>query len=199
MSTFDVSSEPIFQSILDPDDPSYALSSKSHDDPRNPLRHPKHRSHEGHKEDQEEKQQWLEDIKNLCVIAIEWMDEVLDKINPGVTNPWEILDNKESNKCYRHGMVETIFLPMDIQEESTLELVKKDDIDEHGKYFINTSSNPCSYEKFPELIGLSNIATPEIFIPLILPIYKNFKRVVVDAYVYHKYCKSRCEDLEMDT
>ena len=37
ISTLDVSSEP----ILDPDDPSYALSSKSHDDPRNPLRQPK--------------------------------------------------------------------------------------------------------------------------------------------------------------
>ena len=38
MSTLDVSFEPIFQPILDPDDPSYALSPKSHDDPRNPLR-----------------------------------------------------------------------------------------------------------------------------------------------------------------
>ena len=56
MSTLDVSSEPIFQSILDPDDPSYALSPKSHDDPRNPPRHTKHWSHEGHKEDQEGQQ-----------------------------------------------------------------------------------------------------------------------------------------------
>ena len=36
MSTLDVSSEPIFQLILDPNDPSYALSPKPHDDPRNP-------------------------------------------------------------------------------------------------------------------------------------------------------------------
>ena len=54
MSTLDVSSEPIFQPILDSDDPSYALSPKSHDDPRNPLRQPKHRNHEGHKDDQKE-------------------------------------------------------------------------------------------------------------------------------------------------
>ena len=54
MSTLDVSSEPIFQPILDPDDPSYALSPKSHDDPRNPLRQPKHRNHEDHKDDQKE-------------------------------------------------------------------------------------------------------------------------------------------------
>jgi hypothetical protein len=45
------------------------------------------------------------------------MDEVLDKINPRVTNPWEILDNKESNKCHRHGMMETMLSPTDIHEE----------------------------------------------------------------------------------
>ena len=50
MFTLDVSFEP----ILDRDDPSYALSPKSHDDPRNPLRQPKYRNHEDHKDDQEE-------------------------------------------------------------------------------------------------------------------------------------------------
>ena len=64
MPILDVLSEPISQLILDPDDPSYALSPKSHDDPRNPLRQPKHRSHEDHKDDQEEQRQWLECIKN---------------------------------------------------------------------------------------------------------------------------------------
>jgi hypothetical protein len=54
MPTLEVLSEPFFQPILDPDDPSYALSSKSHDNSRNPLRHPKHRSHEDHEDDQEE-------------------------------------------------------------------------------------------------------------------------------------------------
>ena len=54
MTTLDVLSEPISKPILDPDDPFYALSPKSHDDPRNPLRQPKHRDHEGHKDDQEE-------------------------------------------------------------------------------------------------------------------------------------------------
>ena len=54
MPTLDVLSKPISQPILDPYDPSYALSPKSHDDPRNSLRQPKYRSHEGHKDDQEE-------------------------------------------------------------------------------------------------------------------------------------------------
>ena len=96
-------------------------------------------------------------------------------------------------------MMETMFPPIDIHEEMPLELEKEDDIDEHGSYFMSTSSNPCSHEKSSESIGLSNIAIHEIFNPLILPIPKNFERVVVDAYVYHKYCRSRCVNLEIDT
>ena len=75
MLTLDVPTEPISKLILDPDDPSYALSPKSHDDPRNLLRQPKHRNHEGHKDDQKEERQWLECIKNLYVVAKEWMDK----------------------------------------------------------------------------------------------------------------------------
>ena len=67
--------EPISQPILDPDDSSYALSPKSHDDPRNPLRQLKHRSHEDHKDDQEEQRQWPEYIKNSYAVAKEWMDK----------------------------------------------------------------------------------------------------------------------------
>ena len=47
MPTLDVLTKP----ILDPNNLSYAL--KSHDDPRNPLKHPKQRSYEDHKEYQE--------------------------------------------------------------------------------------------------------------------------------------------------
>jgi hypothetical protein len=87
-------------------------------------------------------------------------------------------------------MMETIIPSIDIHEESPLELEKEDDIDGHGSYLMNTSSNPCSHEKSHESIGPSNIAIHEIFNPLILPIYNDFERVAVDAYVYHKYSKS---------
>ena len=163
MPILDVSSEHISKPILDPNDPSYTLSSKTHDDPRNTLRYLKHRSHDDYKDDLEEPRQWLEDVKNSY--AIEWMDEALDKINLRVTNPREILDNKMTNECHRHGMMETMFPPIDIHEETPLELEKEDDINKHGSYFLNTSSNPCSHEKSPKSIGLSNIATHEIFNP----------------------------------
>ena len=83
-------------------------------------------------------------------------------------------------------MMETMFI--DIHEETPLELEKEDNINAHGSYFMNTS--PCSHEKSPESFGLSNIATHKIFNPLILPVHKDFERVIVDAYVYHKYYKS---------
>ena len=83
-----------------------------------------------------------------------------------------------------------MFLPIDIHEETLLELKKEDNINEHGSYFMNTSSNPCSHKKSSESIGLSNITAHKVFNPLILSVPRDFERVVVDAYVYHKYCKS---------
>jgi hypothetical protein len=91
------------------------------------------------------------------------LEQALDETNPRDTNPWKILDNKTSNECHRHGIMETMFSPTDIHEETPLEL--EDDIDEHGSYFTNISSNPCSHEKSLDLISLSNITTHEIFNP----------------------------------
>ena len=50
------------------------------------------------------------------------LEEALEKITLRVFNPRKILH---------------------IQEETSLELEKEDDIDEHGSYFMNTSSNTC--------------------------------------------------------
>jgi hypothetical protein len=52
MPTSAISFEPISKLILDPDNPNYALPSKSYDDPvidyGDSLRHPRHGCHEGH-------------------------------------------------------------------------------------------------------------------------------------------------------
>ena len=82
------------------------------------------------------------------------LEEALDKITPRVTNSREILDNKMTNECHRHGIMETMFPSIDIHEETLLELENKDDIDEHESYCMSTSLNPCSHEKSPESIGL---------------------------------------------
>ena len=61
-----------------------------------------------------------------------------------------------------------MFPPIDILEQTPLELEKEDNINEHGSYFMNISSNPCSHEKSPELIDLSTttheISTPSYFL-----------------------------------
>jgi hypothetical protein len=94
------------------------------------------------------------------------LEEDLDETNFRDTHPWEILDNKTSKDCHRHRIIETNFSPIDIHDETPMELEKGDYIiDEHGSYFMNTSSNPCSYEKSPKLTSLSNIATHEISNP----------------------------------
>jgi hypothetical protein len=94
-------------------------------------------------------------------------------------------------------MIETNLLSIDIHKETPLGFEKKDDINEHGSYFMRTSLNPYSYEKSLDSISLSNITTDEIFNPLILTAHKNFERVVVDTYVYHKYYRSCCVNLEI--
>jgi hypothetical protein len=75
MPTLDVLSEPIFQPIIDPYDSSYALSPKSHDDPRNPSRQPNHRNHEDYKDGQEEQRQWQECIKNCLEYTKNTVDD----------------------------------------------------------------------------------------------------------------------------
>jgi hypothetical protein len=61
-------------------------------------------------------------------------------------------------------------------------------IDEHGSYFLTIPSNPCSYEKSPKSICNSAI-TCQIYNPFLIFVHKNFKRVVVDTFVYHKFYK----------
>ena len=69
MPTTNISFEPIFEPILEPDDSLYAHFPESHDDPRNP----KHRNHEGSKDNQEKQQQRLD---HSCIVASkEWMDK----------------------------------------------------------------------------------------------------------------------------
>ena len=76
-------------------------------------------------------------------------------------------------------------------ETPNIQIRDEDNINEHGIYSIPTLFTPCSYETSSQSIGLSNIATFEISNPLFLSIYKNFKGVVIDAYVYNKYCRYR--------
>jgi len=168
MPTLDDLYEPTIQPILDPDESYSALSPKPLDDPRKPSTHIILMNILDHQEDQEEQHQWLKSIKTRYAIAIEYVDEALYKTNLK-GNPRDVLD---------------------IYDKSPLEVSNHRDFDEQGSYSINTSSSLCLYETPRNSIGLSNLFTFQISNPLILSIYKNSKMVVVDAYVYHKYCRS---------
>ena len=74
------------------------------------------------------------------------------------------------------------------EKETTLPKTK-DNKDEHGNYFIYVTPIPCSYEKVAKKIY--NFAIfKRIHKPFLLSVHKDFERVIVDAFVYHKFSKS---------
>jgi len=72
------------------------------------------------------------------------------------------------------------------EKESALPKIE-DFINENGSYFLTIPSNPSSYEKSPKLVYNSTI-TCKINNPFLVPVNKMFEKVVVDAFVYHKFC-----------
>jgi hypothetical protein len=61
--------------------------------------------------------------------------------------------------------------------------------DEHGSFILEEQQDPCSFEEIPSPPTISTHAESSHLMPLY---QKNFKRVVVDDFIYHKYCKSCC-------
>jgi len=121
---------------------------------------------------------WLE--------CVEWMDkkEALMDFDIGSISDVESLTLLEYEI---HPSIEEDIDGTNPRETLNIQIRDEDNIKEHGIYFIPTSFAPCSYKTSSQSIGLSNITTFEISNPLFLFIYKNFKRAVVDAYVYNKY------------
>jgi hypothetical protein len=120
MPTSDKSFEPISKPILDLDDPLGSLPPKSYNDPIIDSRNTK------------------DELKSISLIPMthpsleedsdcheEGSAHPLIKLNPRAPNSRKILDNERSIECHRHGMMETMFLPMDIHETSTLKLERK--------------------------------------------------------------------------
>ena len=98
--------------------------------------------------------------------------------------------NNVSSKYVFRGELMSISLVEDLNydEKESAPPEMKDFINEHGSYFLTIPSIPCSYEKFPKSLCISTI-TSKVYNPYVLPVHKNFERVVVNAFVYHKFCK----------
>ena len=80
---------------------------------------------------------------------------------------------------------------MDSLETPTMESKRRDSINEHESFTFETPRISCSPSESTEFIVL-NVACcyEEDNLPSLL-VAKIFRRMVVDVFVYHKYCKSR--------
>ena len=72
-----------------------------------------------------------------------------------------------------------------------LELKKNNSTNKHEGFSFETSRVSCSLLESLELIMLSATRFDEDHNHLLVLVYKLFRRMAVDAYVYHKYYKSR--------
>jgi hypothetical protein len=79
---------------------------------------------------------------------------------------------------------------MDIGETPTLESKRRDSVDNHESFTFETPHVSCSISKYPEFVSLSITCFYEGHNHLLILVYKLFKRMLMDAYIYHKYCKS---------
>ena len=62
--------------------------------------------------------------------------------------------------------------------------------DEDGSFIFEGPQDTYSFDETPSPLAISTHNESNHPMPLH---QKNFKRVVVDEFVYHKYCKSRCD------
>jgi hypothetical protein len=78
---------------------------------------------------------------------------------------------------------------MEFDEAPTLESEEKNSVDEHGSFILVIPQESCSFNTSPELGTLCATSTHEDYNHLMVLYCKTFRRLVVDAYVYHKHRK----------
>jgi len=80
---------------------------------------------------------------------------------------------------------------------STLDIVEKVFTVEHKSFSFETPHISCSLLEYLELITLSATCLYEGHNHLLILICKLFKRMDVDAFIYHKYCKSHSSTMAL--
>ena len=73
----------------------------------------------------------------------------------------------------------------------TLELKKNNSTNKHEGFPFETPHVLCSLLESLDLITLSATCLYEDHNHLLVLVFKLFRRMIMDAFVYHKYCKSR--------
>ena len=78
---------------------------------------------------------------------------------------------------------------MELCGAPTLESNEKDSTNEHESFTLEMPQKPCSFNNTPESGMLSAPCTHEDYNHLKVLFCKIFRRLVVDVYVYRKYCR----------
>ena len=105
-----------------------------------------------------------------------------------------LMEDEDGNpliECHRQEMIDEYVWSMDSLEGSALEPKKEDHVDEHQSYILEEPQDLHFHEKSRELIFPSTNCTYESCNHPVFLFYQILKRMVVDAFVYHKYSKAR--------
>ena len=105
--------------------------------------------------------------------------------------PMEDEDRNPLIECHKQEIMDEYVWSMDILERTNLESKKEDHVDEHQSYILEEPQDPRFHEKSPESIFSSDAYTNESCNHPMFLLHQTFKRMVVDAFVYHKYSKAR--------
>jgi hypothetical protein len=80
---------------------------------------------------------------------------------------------------------------MDMPKALTLESKRKDLTYEHESFTLEPPSDSCLVLGSPKFVLLSTMCFHENHNLISVLVCKLFKRMVVDVFIYHKFCKSR--------
>ena len=105
--------------------------------------------------------------------------------------PMEDEDENPLVECHKQEIMDEYVWSMDILKGSTLESKKEDHVDEHQSYILEEPQDLRFHEKSQESIFPSTNCTYESYTYSMLLFYQILERMVVDAFVYHKYSKAR--------
>ena len=107
------------------------------------------------------------------------------------SHPYVILDDGQDSTLiiYDGSFEKENFCATDMPKAPTLE-TKKNSANEQENFFFEIPHISCSLSESPRFVLLSARCFHENHNHLLVLIHKLFKRMVVDAYVYHKHFKS---------
>jgi hypothetical protein len=118
----------------------------------------------------------------------------LTKFEPLPAGPGYVVLNhdRESTSSFHNESLEMENQwAMQFCEAPTLESEEKDSTNEHGSFTFDIPREPCSFNVTPESGMLSAPCTHEDYNRPKVLFCKIFRRLVVDVYVYRKYCRFR--------